>query len=280
LVDTQSRPVRHHLSPGEAPSADLRFSLDNSRVWHRRDLFIAGLKGHLRAARTLTKATYNPVGVAWNPKAKALYVADDNADAVYRFTAGRDGNLGTRDDHVNWIINTENFGFSDPHGLAWRPTGHILIIVDSTTGRVYKIHRGKDRRFGTRDDTVASFGAFRLGLTHPEGSTYDSRTDHLFIVSSGQRFIVETTLKGRLIRKIDLSTTGIDRPSAVVFAPGTDGGRHRMYVTDRGVNFTLDPNENDSRLFEFQARQGAVGLLQAYELRAVTSTGPSPSRRP
>ena len=25
-----------------------------------------------------------------------------------------------------------------------------------------------------------------------------------------------------------------------------------MYVTDRGVNFTLDPNENDGRLFEFK----------------------------
>lgn len=106
------------------------------------------------------------------------------------------------------LIDTEALGFTNPHGIAWRPKGDIVIIVDSVTGRVYKIRRGKDRRFGTSDDTVRSFGTFRFGLTRPVGLTYDGVTDRLFIVSLGQRFIVETTMKGRLVRKIDLSGRG------------------------------------------------------------------------
>jgi sugar lactone lactonase YvrE len=226
--------------------------VDNTRVWKGRNLFLAGLKGHLRAARSLKKATRNPVGIAWNARAKALFVADDNADAIYRSTAGPDGHIGTRDDRVRRIIYTEDFGFTDPHGVAWRPTGTVLIVLDSQTGRVYKFHRGKDGLFGTKDDVVKGFGTFRYGLTHPEGITYDSVTDHLFMVSSAQRFVVETTMTGVLVRTIDLSATGINRPSALVFARGSDGKPHHLYVTDRGVNYTTDPNENDGRLFELR----------------------------
>ncbi|TMK85071.1 MAG: hypothetical protein E6G43_12150 [Actinobacteria bacterium] len=201
--------------------------VDNTRVWKGRNLFLAGLKGHLRAALSLKKATRNPVGIVWNARARALFVADDNADAIYRSTAGPDGHIGTRDDRVRRIIYTEDFGFTDPHGVAWRPTGEVLIVLDSQTG-------------------------FRYGLTHPEGITYDSVTDHLFMVSSPQRFVVETTMTGVLVRTIDLSATGINRPSALVFARGSDGKPHHLYITDRGVNYSTDPNENDGRLFEFK----------------------------
>ena len=88
--------------------------------------------------------------------------------------------------------------------------------------------------------------------------TYDRVTDHLFIVSLGQHFIVEMTMKGRLVRRIDLSGTGIHHPSALVFAPGSNGRPHHLYVTDRGVNYTVDPNENDGRLFEFKIHQHSV----------------------
>jgi len=226
--------------------------VDNTHVWHHRNLFYVGLKGRLRSTGSLTKATFNPVGIAWNWKARCLYVVDDNADAVYRFGRGRDGRLGTKDDPAKRIIYTEHFGFTQPHGVAWRPKKDTLIIVDSALRRVYKFHRGKDRRFGTKDDIVSSFGVGKYGLTHPEGIAYDGVTDHLFIVSDSQNFILVTTMKGRLVKKIDLTATGINRPSALTFAPGSGGQRHHLYVTDRGVNYTVDPNENDGRLFELR----------------------------
>src|SRR2546427_11241694 len=39
--------------------------VDNTRVWKGRNLFLAGLKGHLRAARSPKKTTKNPSGVDW-----------------------------------------------------------------------------------------------------------------------------------------------------------------------------------------------------------------------
>jgi len=59
-------------------------------------------------------------------------------------------------------------------------------------------------------------------------------------------------MTGVLVRTIDLSATGINRPSALVFAPGSDGKPHHLYITDRGVNYTTDPNENDGRSFELK----------------------------
>jgi len=126
----------------------------------------------------------------------------------------------------------------------------MLIVSDSTNRRVYKIHRGRDLRFGTRDDVVGIFGTHKYGFTTAEDVAV--RGKHLFIVSSRQRFILETTMKGALIQKIDLTGLGIVSASGITFAPGTDGGRSRLYLTASGVDNNVNPNENDGRLFELK----------------------------
>jgi hypothetical protein len=115
---------------------------------------------------------------------------------------------------------------------------------------VYKIRPGKDLKLGTRDDTVRSFGTHKYGFTTAEDVAV--RGKHLFIVSSRQRFILETTMKGRLVQKIDLTGLGIVSASGIAFAPGTDGGRSRLYLTASGVDNNVNPNENDGRLFELK----------------------------
>jgi hypothetical protein len=72
------------------------------------------------------------------------------------------------------------------------------------------------------------------------------------IVSSRQRFILETTMKGALIRKIDLTGLGVKAASGITFAPGTDGSKSRLYLTDSGVDNNVNPGENDGRLFELK----------------------------
>ena len=126
----------------------------------------------------------------------------------------------------------------------------MLIVSDSTNRRVYKIRRGKDRRFGTRDDIVQSFGTHKYGFTTAEDVAI--RGKHLFIISSRQEYILETTMKGGLVQKIDISGLGIRSASGIAFAPGTDGGRSRLYLTASGVDNNVNPNENDGRLFELR----------------------------
>jgi len=220
-------------------------------LWKGRDLFVAKRSGGLTTTGTFKKFTHEPEDLAWDNAHRVLYVTDDDLDRVFRVGRGKDKRLGTRDDVVATVLHTHRFGSFDPEGLAWvggrKPT---LIVSDSTNRRVYKIHRGRDLRFGTRDDVVGIFGTHKYGFTTAEDVAV--RGKHLFIVSSRQRFILETTMKGALIQKIDLTGLGIVSASGIAFAPGTDGGRSRLYLTASGVDNNVNPNENDGRLFELK----------------------------
>jgi len=220
-------------------------------LWKGKNLFVAKRGGRLLATGTFKKFTHEPEDLAWDGKDQALFVTDDDLDRVFRVGRGKDKRLGTRDDVVITVLHTHRFGSFDPEGLAWRGGRKpMLIVSDSTNRRVYKIQRGRDRRFGTRDDIVKSFGTHKYGFTTAEDVAV--RGKHLFIVSSRQTFILETTLKGGLVKKIDISGLGIKSASGITFAPGTDGGRSRLYLTASGVDNNVNPNENDGRLYELK----------------------------
>ena len=222
-------------------------------LWHHTNLFSLRLRGKVTASRRVVKATKEPEDVAWNRRSRSLFVADDDQDKVFLFRPGADGKIGTRDDVAKTALATESFGSHDPEGLEYIPRTGALVIVDARGKRVYRVRRGLDHTFGTADDVVSSFGVAKFGLMGCEDAAYDPATHHLFIVSSADKFIVETTRAGKLVQKIDLSTTGIRRASGIVFAPGstpaTRSTRH-LYVTDRGTDNNIKPNENDGRLFE------------------------------
>ena len=82
-----------------------------------------------------------------------------------------------------------------------------------------------------------------FGYTESEGVLYDPRRRSLFLVSSEQCRIFETTLAGEVVRRI--GTRAICTPgtatigfSDLVFAPGTDGSPRRLYLTDHGNDMT------------------------------------------
>jgi sugar lactone lactonase YvrE len=227
--------------------------VDEGALWRGKNLFIAGRKGGLLATRRL-RVTMEPEGLAWNGAKRFLYAADDDLDAIFRFGPGRDGVIGTGDDKVAKLLNTRRFGSFDPEGLAWNPRAQMLIFVDATDGKVYKIRRGRDLRFGTTDDTVARFGTFRYGFTDPESVTWDKATRHLFIASSRNSFIIQTTMTGALVRRIEMPFCGAAcNFSGLAFAPGTDGSPRRLYLTDRGKDNDAFPDPadyNDGKLYQ------------------------------
>src|SRR6476646_1317283 len=177
--------------------------------WKGRNLFVVKRKGNLVSSRTLKKFTVEPEDLAMDNRHRALYVTDDDLDRVFKDKAGKDGLFGTRDDLVVTVLHTRRFGSFDPEGLTWLPQKKMLIVSDSTTRRIYKIRRGKDRKFGTRDDDIRSFGTRRYGFTTAEDVAATRFTHHLLIVSSRQRFILETTIKGALIRRLYLTALGV-----------------------------------------------------------------------
>jgi hypothetical protein len=224
--------------------------------WKRSNFFVAKRRGSLVAARTFKKFTIEPSDVALDPRHRALYIADDDLDRVFRDKAGKDGLFGTRDDVATTALRTHPFGSFDPEGLAWVPRARMLIVTDGADAahdaRVYTIRQGMDQRFGTSDDVVRSFGVQRYGFTEADDVAVTRLSHHLLIVSDRQSFILETTAGGKLVRKIDISATGIKAASGITFAPGTDGSLSRLYITDRGVDNNVDPHENDGKLFELK----------------------------
>jgi len=225
-------------------------------LWRGKNLFVARRKGALFAARSFKKFTVEPEDVALDNRHRALYVTDDDLDRVFRDKPGKDGRFGTRDDVVATVLRTHRFGSFDPEGLTYFPPKRMLIVSDSTSHRIYKVKPGKDGRFGTRDDTIRSFGIHRYGFTTAEDVLVTPRTHHFLIVSSRQAFILETTWNGALVRKIDLTGLGIKAASGITFAPGTDGSRRRLYLTDSGVDNAVNPAENDGRVFELKIVNG------------------------
>ena len=193
-----------------------------------------------------------PEDLALNSRARVLYVTDDDLDRVFKDKPGKDGLFGTRDDVAVTLLRTHRFGSFDPEGLTWFPRKKMLIVSDSTTRQIYKIQQGRDRRFGTRDDVIRSFGIQRYGFTTAEDVVVTRFTHHLLIVSSRQHFILETTIKGALVRKIDLTGIGIKAASGITFAPGTGTSQSRLYVTDSGVDNNVNPAENDGRVFQLK----------------------------
>jgi hypothetical protein len=225
-------------------------------LWEGSNFFVVRRKGNLVAARTFKRFTVEPSDVALDTGDRALYIADDDLDRVFRDKAGKDGLLGTRDDVAATILRTHRFGSFDPEGLAWVPRARMLVLTDGAdaaqTARVYTIRQGKDRRFGTSDDVVRRFGIHRYGFTDADGVAVMRFSHHLLIVSDRQSFILETTMGGKLVRKIDISATGIKAASGIMFAPGTDGSPNRLYITDRGVDNNVNSHENDGKIFELK----------------------------
>ena len=238
--------------------------VDETGLWKHRNLFLASRLGALQNTRQLTKATVEPEGISWFPRGKSLLVVDDDRNAIFRFARGRDGQLGTRDDKVRKLVNTLRYGSGDAEGVTWhsrRGKLDMLIWTDAGTTKIYELKRGRDHRFGTRDDvmrrqfpTSTFTGPGNRHFADPNGVYFDRKTGHLFTVDSKKHFVLETTLAGAFVQTINMLFCRDDPVcrgfSDLVFAPGTDGSRRRLYLTDRGLDNDVDPTENDGRLYQ------------------------------
>ena len=240
--------------------------VDEGPLWRGRNLFLAARDGHLRTARTLVRGMNEAEGISWYGRRKVLFVVGDSRTAIFRFGRGPDRKIGTGDDTVRRLLETERWGSFDPEGLTFRArhvTVDMLIWSDAgmrsgNANRVFKVKKGRDHRFGTDDDVMSRFStsAPPFGYTENEGVLYVPRSKSLFLVSSEQCPIFETTLGGEVVRRIrtraicaaGTATIGF---SDLVFAPGTDGLPRRLYLTDHGADHDpFQPGDNDGKIYQ------------------------------
>ena len=210
-------------------------------------------------ASGLTAFTTEPSDVAVDRVTGDYFVTDDSAARVYRVNIGPDGALGGDDDETSFIW-TAPFGSSDPDGLSVGQGG--LFISDGANNRLYRVSPGPDGELTgiapAGDDAVTSFDTAAFGVTDPEAVAFDPRRGTLFLVTDeGRPRLLEVTTAGATLRTFDLGFLPITSASGLTIAPSTDDSeRESLFLVDRGMDRTIEPDQNDGILFELRIEDG------------------------
>ncbi len=199
--------------------------------------------------------TSEPAGAAWDPLRDELYVADDDIRVVSVVDPGPDGILGSGDDAVVRSFDSGRFGARDPEGLAFDPaTGDLFVIVgkDSFSPMIYRVSPGAndviDGVAPDGDDTVVEIDVVPLGITDPEGATFDTQSRTLLVVDRDTPGVVfELSPDGALVEEFGVSTTGVDLAGIELGTSSDSAFRRSLYLVNRG-----DRGEPDGVVFEFR----------------------------
>jgi len=106
----------------------------------------------------------DPSGLGFMPSGR-LIMSDGEVDETPHWQKRNAFVISTDGDLVSTFRTTK---FSDePTGIEM--TKKLLYVADDVKDAIFVVKRGKDRRWGTRDDKVRSFGTPRLGCRDPEG---------------------------------------------------------------------------------------------------------------
>lgn len=222
-----------------------------SSLYRGRNVFEITTAGELVDTFRTTRYSDEPVGLAM--KKKTLFISDDDKDMVFRLRPGRDGRFGTKDDKVS-SFSTRTFRSNDPEGIALGKGD--LFITDGRDAEVYRVDRGRNGVFDgappVGDDRVTHFDVAQFGQLDPEGIEFNRESGTLFIVSNQRNSnVIETTLRGVLVREIDCSAIGMRSPAGLAYGPrSTDPSVNSLYIADRGRDNGGDPLENDGKIYE------------------------------
>jgi hypothetical protein len=118
----------------------------------------------------------DPSGLTFLPSGKLL-MSDGEVDETPHWEK-RNVWIFSVDGDVASTFRTTKYS-SEPAGIE--ATRKQLYIADDVKDAIFVVKRGRDHKYGTRDDQVRSFGTGRLGCRDPEGIALGGR--FLFIAS-------------------------------------------------------------------------------------------------
>jgi hypothetical protein len=231
--------------------AENRFLITDSEVeeipaiFQGANLFYMTITGTLQFTATTTSYSAEPTDVTFNPNNGYLYIADDVKNRIYEMQGpGPDNVYGTNDETLVSFRTDITLGIFDLESLAYAQIGGVdtLFFADGSTHLVFMMQPGANGVFNAGgDDLITSFNSETFGVTSIEGVAYNTTSGTLYIAGTPKTRIAEVTTTGQLIRLIDTTLAGADKPSGLGFGPGTGG----LYMTDR-----VKDNINDGRIYE------------------------------
>ena len=185
-----------------------------------------------------------PTGLSYDSGSGRLFISDDATRRITSITAGGDNTFGTGDDVFVNRFSTRTFGSQDPEDIAYNPNTGNLFIADGQDRRIYEVD--------SNGNLITSFSTVGFGLSDPEGISFDSDSGNLLIVGEPVNTVFEVSTSGTLIQTIDISSANPVQPAGIEIAPTSDNSSTRsIYIVDRGIDESVDINENDGRLYEF-----------------------------
>jgi uncharacterized protein YjiK len=225
-------------------------------IFQGANIFLTSTSGQLVAACSTLSFANEPSGIAVNPANGHVFITQDDRGKIFEVAPAQDGDQCSFDQVVN-TIDTRAFNGYDLEGLAYLDGKLFIAIGEDFDGAgIYVLSPGTNNVFDgfspAGDDQVTNFDTLNLGLLDPEGIGFHPERGTLFIVSRTEKVIVETTTSGVTLATYDISFTGIQKPSGVGIGPSSQNPRrYSIYVTARGVDNDLNPNENDGKIYEF-----------------------------
>lgn len=185
-----------------------------------------------------------PTGLDINPTNRHLFVSDDDANRIFELDPGADLLYGNADDRLSNTINTQVFGSDDAEGVAYASDRNTLFVTDGVNNQIYQVT--------PTGVVVSQFDTASLGVGDPEGIAYNGDRGTLFIAGQPATSIAEVTVNGKLVRTIDISAANPKKPAGLAYGPSSgDANGKSLYISDRGVDNNIDPNENDGKVYEF-----------------------------
>ncbi|HXV63099.1 MAG TPA: hypothetical protein VEK15_20530, partial [Vicinamibacteria bacterium] len=181
----------------------------------------------------------DPAGIAYLTSTGRLLLSDSevNETSLYQGV-----NVFDMTFSGNVVDGFNTLAYADePTGVAFNPNNLHLFISDDTTPHVYEIDPGSDGTYATSDDIVTSFATAVFGSGDPEGVTYDTWSDVLFIVDgvNSEVYRVDPGANGLFdgvppagddeVASFDTASLGVSDPEGIAF--DTDGGH--LYIVGK-----------------------------------------------
>jgi hypothetical protein len=121
---------------------------------------------HITRTSRWTKPSPDPMGLTYNRAAKRLMVVDSEVDETPLWARAniwmmRSSGWARR----SWSLARFTV---EPTDIAYKDR-RTLFYSDDNKDRIFRVRRGPDKRWGTRDDSIRSFPTAPFGSGDPEG---------------------------------------------------------------------------------------------------------------
>ena len=174
----------------------------------------------------------DPAGIVYLDFSGTFIVSDSEVNEMSIFTGDNLFEM-TPDGFLVDTLTTTSFS-NEPTGVAFNPFNRHLFFSDDNLREIFEVDPGPDGLYDTSDDIVTSFDTLAFNSNDPEGITFDTWDEVLFIVDGigAELYRIDPGADGIFngvppagddeVTHFDLLSLGVRDPEGIAF--NTDNG--------------------------------------------------------